>query len=140
MVTCITSYQSYRCYYAYVDQLQMTMVDSYEIAHDCLQKVVLRQKQLAEKILNSGWTGPHMAVKMLSDATNRLQVKPNGPIKVMHVDNLMIHNTEEDVPNWIIKRLNTNTKQVQTENELGSDDEVPDSTAIEQPKCHEVLR
>ena len=37
--------QSYRCYCAYVDHLRTTMVDSYEIASECLKTAALRQKQ-----------------------------------------------------------------------------------------------
>ena len=150
--------QSYRCYCAYVDQLRMTMVDSYEIAHDCLQKAELRQKQmqdldtvprqfeegdwvlfyrkqLVDKRLTSGWTGHQVVVKKLRNTNYRLQRKCNGPTKVVHIDNLMIHKTEEDIPNWITKRLCTDNKQVQTEQVLGRDDE-----ASEQPISHEVLR
>jgi len=155
--------QSYRCYCAYVDHLRTTMVDSYEIASECLKTAALRQKrmhdadtvprqfkegdwvlfyrkQLGDRTLCSGWTGPHVVVKKLGDANYRLQTKPDGPTKIVHVDNLMIHKTMEDVPNWITERLSEDrNKQVQTDNELGRDDEAPITIAAE-PISHEVLR
>ena len=93
--------QSYRCYCAYVDHLRTTMVDSYETAFECLKTAALRQKwmhdsdtvprkfeegdwvlfyykQLGDRTLCSGWTGPHVVVKKLGDANYSLQTKPDG--------------------------------------------------------------
>jgi hypothetical protein len=108
--------QIYSCYYSYVDDLRNKMVTSYQIASNCLKSSALRQKRihdcntvprqfsegdwvlfyqkrLASQTLTSGWTGPHVIVRKVGDSTYRIQTKPGGPIKVVNVDNLMIHCT-----------------------------------------------
>ena len=55
--------------------------------------VLFYHKELGDRTLCSGWTEPHVVVKKLGDANYRLQTKPDGPTKVVHVDNLMIHKT-----------------------------------------------
>jgi hypothetical protein len=119
--------RSHACYCAYVDDLRSKMVNSYKIASDCLKTTAIRQKRihdsntvprqfnegdwvlfyhrrLANQTLTSGWTGPHVVVKKIGDSTYKIQSKPEGPTKVVNVDNLMPHVTREIVPNWIIDR------------------------------------
>jgi hypothetical protein len=119
--------QTHECYCAYVDDLRSKMVNSYKIASDCLKTTAIRQKRihdsntvprqfkegdwvlfyhkrLANQTLTSGWTGPHVVVKKVGDSTYKIQSKPEGPTKVVNVDNLMPHVTREIVPNWILDR------------------------------------
>ncbi len=55
--------------------------------------------------LSSGWTGPFVVTEKVSVVDYRIQMKPTGPSKVVHVDQLVLDPCHQDRANWVRDEL-----------------------------------
>ncbi len=55
--------------------------------------------------LYSGWTGPFVVTEKGSVVDCRIQLHPEGPSKVVHVDQLILDPCHQDRANWIRDKL-----------------------------------
>ena len=128
----------YQCHCEYVTQLRRSMVKSHEMARRTSKLAAVRQrrgqndevkprkfrlgdvvwffeKRLSSKPLCMGWTGPFVITAQTGAANYRLQRVEGGRNKVVHVDNLRLHN-DQSAPNWVKERVIPPEKATQTVN------------------------
>ncbi len=55
--------------------------------------------------LSSGWTGPFVVTEKVSMVDFSIQLHPEGPSKVVHVDQLILDPCHQDRANWIRDKL-----------------------------------
>ncbi len=51
--------------------------------------------------LSSGWTGPFVVTEKVSVVDYRIQLRPEGSSKVVHVDQLRLETCHQERTNWI---------------------------------------
>ncbi len=61
--------------------------------------------------LSSGWTGPFVVTEKVSVIDYRIQLHPDGPSKVLHVDQLILDPCHQDRANWIRDELAPNVNE-----------------------------
>jgi len=123
------------CYH--ITEMRKTMIRCFEIARENAGVAAKRQrrihdegtaprhfkpgdfvwffeKRLSSRPLCMGWTGKFVVTKKLGPANYRIQRVEGGKSKVVHVDNLRLHNDQSST-NWIKERRVSPDKAVQTE-------------------------
>ena len=128
---------TFRCHCYYVSDLRKRMIRCHEIARQTAGIAAARQrrihdeetaprafregdfvwfyeKRLGSRPLCMGWTGVHVITQKLGPANYRIQRREGGKSKVVHVDNLRLHN--DQIPsNWIKERNKPSDRAVQTD-------------------------
>ena len=112
------------CYCSYVDYLRRTMTDSFARAKQMMQVAAVRQKRYydahaaprsfnvgdwvyyfhfptSKKTLSSGWIGPYVVVRKLSEVVYELQKDPKSKPFQVHCDLLRINPINKQMKNWI---------------------------------------
>ncbi len=107
------------------------LVDAYFRTRKCLEDAAVRQKMYYDRdttprhfrkgdwviywhkptamlTLSSGWTVPFVVTEKVSVVNYRIQLRPDGPSKVVHVDQLILDPCHQDRANWIRDELACN--------------------------------
>ncbi len=118
----------YECFCSYVEELQNLLVDAYFRTRNCLGDAAVRQrmyydrdtvprhfkkgdwviyshKPTAMQTLSSGWTSPFIMTEKVSEVDYRIQLHPEGPSKVVHVNQLILDPYHKDRANRIRDEL-----------------------------------
>ncbi len=125
---------NYECFCSYVEELRNSLVDAYFRTRKYLGDAAVRQKMYydrdtaphhfkngdwviywhkptAMRTLSSGWTGPFVVTENVSVVVYRIQLHPEGPTKVVHVDQLFLDPCHQDRANWIRDKLARKTDE-----------------------------
>jgi len=143
----------YQCHCHYVTQLRQTMVKCHERARKSAGIAAVRQrrvhdeetiprrfcpgdvvwffeKRLGARPLCMGWTGTFVVTEQTGPANYRIQRIEGGKNKIVHVDNLRLHNDQTE-PNWIKNQLAPPVVEVQTDPVVMTDPVVPESRELD---------
>ncbi len=81
---------------------------SYQTANDTAPRhfkkgdwVIYWHKPTAMQTLSSCWAGPYVVIEKVSVVNYRIQLKPTGPSKVVHVDQLILDPCHQDRAIWV---------------------------------------
>ncbi len=119
---------NYKCYCSYVEELRNTMVDAYFKTRKCLGDEAVRQKMYYDRnttphhfkkgdcviywhklttvqTLSSGRTGLFVVTEKGSVVDYWIQLHPDRPSKVVHVDQLILDPCHQDRVNMIRDKL-----------------------------------
>ncbi len=67
--------------------------------------VIYWHKPTTMQNLSSGWTGPFIVTEKVCAVDYRIQLRPDEPSKVVHVDQLILDPCHQDRANWIRNEL-----------------------------------
>ncbi len=77
---------------------------------------------------SSGWTGPFIVTEKVSIVDYRIQLRPNGSSKVVHVDQLILDPCHQERTNWIRDELASKIDDLMVE--VGRDPLRPQQTTV----------
>ncbi len=69
------------------------------------ERVIYWHKPIAIQNLSSGWTGPFVVTEKVSVVDYKIQLRPEGSSKVVHIDQLFLDPCYQDMTNWIRDEL-----------------------------------